>query len=196
MSHRRNAPFVPINCAAIPKELLENELFGSERGAFTGAAQRKQGKFELAENGSILLDEIGDLNLSLQAKLLRVIHERTFVVVGGTEEKSVDVRFISATNKDLETEVMNEKFREDLFFRLNVIHIAMPPLRDRAGDLPILAQHFLEKYALELGKDVKKISAYAMEILRQSRVTMPTFTSLDDIEEAVISGVAEFVEGT
>ena len=115
----------------------------------------------------MFFDEVGELTPAIQVKLLRVIQERTFTAVGGTEEKSVDVRFISATNKNLEEEVLNQKFREDLFFRLNVIHIAMPPLRERVGDLPLLAQHFLEKFSLDLGKEVKKISAYAMDILRQ-----------------------------
>ena len=123
--------------------------------------------FEVADNGTIFLDEVGELTPAIQVKLLRVIQERAFTVVGGTEEKTIDVRFISATNKNLEEEVINKRFREDLFFRLNVIHVAMPPMRERDGDLPLLAQHFLEKYSRELGKDVKKISAYAMEVLGQ-----------------------------
>jgi len=166
-SPRKDKPFVVINCAGIPESLIESELFGYKKGAFTGAATDKEGLFEAADGGTVFFDEIGELPPSIQVKLLRVIQERTFVAVGGTEEKSVDVRFISATNKELEAEVMEGSFREDLFFRLNVIHISMPPLREREGDLPLLAQYFLEKYALELNKDVKKISAYAMEILRQ-----------------------------
>jgi two-component system response regulator PilR (NtrC family) len=166
-SPRAERPFVVINCAGIPESLIESELFGYKKGAFTGAMADKEGLFEVADNGTIFLDEVGELTPAIQVKLLRVIQERTFTVVGGTEEKNVDVRFISATNKDLEQEVINKRFREDLFFRLNVIHIAMPPMRERDGDLPLLAQNFLEKYSRELCKDVKKISAYAMEVLGQ-----------------------------
>lgn len=166
-SGRREKPFVVINCAGIPESLIESELFGYKKGAFTGALADREGLFEVADNGTIFLDEVGELTPAIQVKLLRVIQERSFTVVGGTEEKSIDVRIISATNKDLEQEVINKTFREDLFFRLNVIQIAMPALREREGDLPILAQHFLEKYSRELGKDVRKISAYAMEVLGQ-----------------------------
>ena len=166
-SPRKDRPFVVINCAGMPETLIESELFGYKKGAFTGAVSDKQGLFDAAHEGTVFLDEVGELPATIQVKLLRVIQERTFVAVGGTEEKKVDVRIISATNKDLEEGVMDGKFREDLYFRLNVIHISMPPLRDRTGDLAILAQHFLGKCARELGKDVKKISAYAMEILRQ-----------------------------
>ena len=169
--HRRSArkdnPFVVINCAGIPENLIESELFGYRKGAFTGAAADKTGLFDAAHGGTVFFDEIGELPATIQVKLLRVIQERTFTAVGGTEEKSVDVRFISATNKNLETEVIEKRFREDLYFRLNVIQISMPPLRDREGDLPILAQHFLEKYSRELDKDVKKMSAYALDILQQ-----------------------------
>lgn len=168
-SPRKDRQFVVINCAGMPETLIESELFGYKKGAFTGAVSDKQGLFDAAHEGTVFLDEVGELPPTIQVKLLRVIQERTFVAVGGTEEKRVDVRFISATNKDLEEGVLDGKFREDLFFRLNVIHIPMPPLRDRTGDLAILAHHFLNKCARELGKDVKKISAYAMEILRQYR---------------------------
>jgi len=166
-SERQHKPFVVINCAGIPENLIESELFGYKKGAFTGAAADKEGLFDVADGGTVFFDEVGELPPSIQVKLLRVIQERTFTAVGGTGEKRVDVRFISATNKDLEGEVMNKKFREDLFFRLNVIHVSMPPLREREGDLPLLGQYFLEKYSKELGKDVKKISAYAMDILGQ-----------------------------
>jgi two-component system response regulator PilR (NtrC family) len=166
-SPRAEKPFVVINCAGIPESLIESELFGYRKGAFTGALADKEGLFEMADNGTIFLDEVGELTPAIQVKLLRVIQERAFTAVGGTEEKNVDVRFISATNKDLEQEVINKRFREDLFFRLNVIHIAMPPMRERDGDLPLLAQNFLEKFSRELCKDVKKISAYAMEVLGQ-----------------------------
>jgi two-component system response regulator PilR (NtrC family) len=166
-SSRRDKPFVVINCSGIPENLIESELFGYKKGAFTGAATDKEGLFDVADGGTVFLDEIGELTPAIQVKLLRVIQERTFTAVGGTEEKSVDVRFISASNKNLEGEVIEKRFREDLYFRLNVIQISMPPLRERDGDLPILSQYFLEKYSHELGKDVKKISAYAMDILSQ-----------------------------
>ena len=164
-SPRKDKPFVIINCAGIPENLIESELFGYKKGAFTGATTDKEGLFEVADGGTVFFDEVGELPPTIQVKLLRVIQERTFTAVGGPEEKSVDVRFISATNKDLETEVIQGKFREDLFFRLNVIKISMPPLRERDGDLSLLAQYFLEKYSRELRKDVKKVSAYAMDIL-------------------------------
>jgi two-component system response regulator PilR (NtrC family) len=166
-SPRTEKPFVVINCAGIPETLIESELFGYKKGAFTGALTDKEGLFEIAHGGTIFLDEVGELTPAIQVKLLRVIQGRTFTAVGGTDERTVDVRFISATNKDLEEEVINKRFREDLFFRLNVINIAMPPLRERDGDLPLLAQYFLEKYSRDLGKDVRKISAYAMEVLGQ-----------------------------
>ena len=165
-SPRKDRPFVVINCAGIPENLIESELFGYKKGAFTGAVNDKVGLFEVAQGGTVFLDEVGELTPAIQVKLLRVIQERTFTSVGGTEEKKVDVRFISATNKTLEKEVVEERFREDLFFRLNVIQIIMPPLRKREGDLDLLSRFFLEKYSNELGKDVKKISAYAMDLLR------------------------------
>ncbi len=167
LSDRNERPFVVINCAGIPENLIESELFGYKKGAFTGAVSDKQGLFATAHGGTVFLDEVGELSPAMQVKLLRVIQERTFTSVGGTDERSVDVRFISATNKDLEKEVIEKKFREDLYFRLNVIHIAVPPLRERQGDLPLLAQHFLEKFSVEIGKDIRKISAYAMDILGQ-----------------------------
>jgi len=166
-SPRKDKAFVVINCSGMPENLIESELFGYRKGAFTGAATDKEGLFDVADGGTVFFDEVGELTPAIQVKLLRVIQERTFTAVGGTEERSVDVRFISATNKDLESEVMKERFREDLFFRLNVIHVNMPPLRERDGDLPILAQYFLEKYSAEIGKNVKKISAYAMDLLKQ-----------------------------
>ncbi|MFW6147395.1 MAG: sigma-54-dependent transcriptional regulator [Thermodesulfobacteriota bacterium] len=164
-SPRSEEPFVAINCAGIPETLIESELFGYKKGAFTGANADKGGFFEAADGGTVFFDEIGELSPAIQVKLLRVIQEKTFTRVGETRERGVDVRFISATNKSLEKEVMEGTFREDLFFRLNVIEISMPPLRERHGDLPILAQHFLGKYSKELGKDIKKLSAYAMDIL-------------------------------
>jgi two-component system response regulator PilR (NtrC family) len=166
-SARQKNPFIVINCAGIPENLIESELFGYKKGAFTGAVADKRGLFEVADGGTVFFDEIGELPPAIQVKLLRVIQERTFTAVGGTEEKSVDVRFISATNKDLEKEVIKGNFREDLFFRLNVIQIATPPLRKREGDLELLAHYFLDKYSRDLNKNVRKISAYAMDILGQ-----------------------------
>ena len=165
LSERRDKPIVVINCAGIPENLIESELFGHRKGAFTGAVADKEGLFDVADGGTVFLDEVGELSPLIQVKLLRVIQERTFTAVGGIDVKTVDVRFISATNKDLEQEVIRNNFREDLYFRLNVIPIAIPPLREREGDLPLLAQHFLEKFSLQMGKDIKKISTYAMDIL-------------------------------
>jgi two-component system response regulator PilR (NtrC family) len=166
-SQRKDKPFVVISCAGIPETLIESELFGYKKGAFTGAGTDKAGLFEAADGGTVFFDEIGELSPAIQVKLLRVIQERTFTRVGETKERKVDVRFISASNKDLEQEVMDGGFREDLFFRLNVIEVSIPPLREREGDLPLLAQHFLGKYSKELGKDIRKVSTYAMDILSQ-----------------------------
>jgi two-component system response regulator PilR (NtrC family) len=167
LSERQDKPIVVINCAGIPENLIESELFGYKKGAFTGAVTDKEGLFDVADGGMVFLDEVGELSPVIQVKLLRVIQEKTFTAVGGTEVKTVDVRFISATNKDLEEGVIDKNFREDLYFRLNVIPIAIPPLRDRAGDIPLLAQHFLEKFSMEMGKDIRKISMYAMDILKK-----------------------------
>jgi two-component system, NtrC family, response regulator PilR len=156
LSERRENPFVVINCAGIPENLIESELFGYKKGAFTGASADKEGLFQAAHGGTVFLDEVGELSPAIQVKLLRVIQERTFTAVGGTEEKNVDVRLISATNKDLEKEVVEGRFREDLYFRLNVIHIVMPPLRQREGDLALLAQYFLEKYSRGIRKEHPK----------------------------------------
>ncbi len=164
-SLRRNAPLVVINCAAIPGELMENELFGSERGAFTGAQQRKAGKFELAENGTILLDEIGDLNLSLQAKLLRVLEEREFERLGGVRTIPLNVRVIAASNRDLSGQVEQGRFREDLFYRLNVFPIGLPPLRERREDIPDLVRHFVREMGAELRKAVGNVSDEAVAAL-------------------------------
>jgi len=162
---RRNKRFQAVNCAAIPENLLESELFGYEKGAFTGATQSKPGKFVLAEGGTIFLDEIGEMNLTLQSKLLRVIQERTVTPLGGTEEKPVNVRIIAATNRDLWKEVKEGRFREDLYYRLNVIPIHLPPLRERKGDIPLLVQYFIEKFSEKLGKPVDGISPDALQLL-------------------------------
>ncbi len=152
LSPRSDGPFVAINCAAIPDNLLETELFGHEKGAFTGAVARKPGKFELAHRGTLFLDEIGDLPLGLQAKILRALEERRFERIGGTQSLHVDVRIVAATNKALRAGVASKQFREDLFFRLSVFPIAIPPLRERQADIPILARHFVDRFCRELKK--------------------------------------------
>ncbi len=165
LSPRAGEPFVTINCSAIPDSLMESELFGHVKGAFTGAVSNKKGLFETAQGGTVFLDEIGDLAPFIQVKLLRVIQEREFLRVGEAKTSSVDVRLISATNKDLEQEIIQGRFREDLFYRLNVVHLHLPPLRERREDVPLLAQYFLEKYSKELGKNVQTISSYALDAL-------------------------------
>jgi DNA-binding NtrC family response regulator len=165
LSARADGPFVAINCAAIPDQLLEAELFGYEKGAFTGATQRKPGKFELAHRGTIFLDEMGELPLALQGKLLRAIEERTFDRLGGTGSIKVDVRVIAATNRVLKQQVARRQFREDLYFRLSVFPITIPPLRDRRDDIPLLARHFIERQCRELGKKPLTLSAAALEAL-------------------------------
>lgn len=164
-SPRNNEPFVTINCGGVPEQLLESELFGYKKGSFTGAVTDKMGLFEAAHKGTIFLDEIGDLPLSLQVKLLRIVQEKSFKPVGGTQEIGVDVRIISATNINLEEKVIRGEFREDLFYRLNVIQIRIPSLRERKMDIPILAQHFLGKYSQESGKEIRQISSYALKVL-------------------------------
>ena len=166
-SNRKTEPFVVINCSGIPETLMESELFGHKKGAFTGATQDKKGLFEVADKGTIFLDEIGELSIPIQVKLLRVVQEKVFKAVGSNEDISVDIRFISATNKELEKEVIVGSFREDLFYRLNVIEIKLPPLRERKEDLRLLAQHFLEKYSKEMGKKIAKISSYAIDLLNK-----------------------------
>jgi two-component system response regulator AtoC len=165
LSNRKNGPYVAINCAAIPRELLENELFGSERGAYTGSVARKMGKFEIAEGGTIFLDEVGDLDIALQAKLLRVLQDKTFERLGGTKTISVDVRLIAASNADLKKAIDKKEFREDLFYRLSVFPINIPPLRDRREDIPELAAYFVKKYCAEMKKPNKSISPEAMSLL-------------------------------
>ena len=159
---RRRGNFVAMNCAALPSELIESELFGHEKGAFTGAATQRKGKFELADGGTILLDEVGDMSLGTQAKLLRVLEERTVERLGGQQPIPVDVRVISATNKDLSAAVAAEKFRSDLYYRLRVVEIVLPPLRERRDDIPQLASHFLEVYAEKYGLKCRQIGAGAM----------------------------------
>jgi Nif-specific regulatory protein len=168
-SSRSENPFVKINCAAIPENLLESELFGHKKGSFTGAVTDKKGKFELADTGTIFLDEIGEMDLNLQSKLLRVLQEREIEAIGSTKAKKVDVRIIAATNAELEQLVAEKKFRADLFYRLNVVKINTPPLRDRVEDIPLLMNHFLEKYTKDNNKSIKGISREASRLLLKYR---------------------------
>ncbi len=168
-SLRKNNIFLPINCAAIPAEILESELFGHEKGAFTGAVNQKVGKFELASNGTLFLDEIGEMSLDLQAKLLRIIEQKEFMRVGGNKLIKVKTRIIAATNQNLEELVKSGKFREDLYFRLKVVHLKIPPLRERKGDIPLLVNHFLKKFGELHGKPEISISPEALKVLEHYR---------------------------
>jgi DNA-binding NtrC family response regulator len=163
--NRAGKPFIVVSCAALTETLLESELFGYEKGAFTGANGQAKGKFETADGGTIFLDEIGDISPKLQADLLRVLQERRFYRVGGNQELEIDVRIIAATNKDLAEEVRQGRFREDLYYRLNVIEVRLPPLRERREDIPLLAEHFVQRISSELGKDISGISAAALNLL-------------------------------
>jgi two-component system nitrogen regulation response regulator NtrX len=166
-SPRKDARFVQINCAAIPEELIESELFGHEKGAFTGAVSRREGKFELADGGTILLDEIGDMSPTVQAKVLRVLEEGVFERVGGSQPLAGDVRVMAATNKDLQAAVKRGEFREDLFFRLNVVPVHVPPLRERRDDIPLLVEHFLELYCLREERPPVDIAPEAIALLQR-----------------------------
>lgn len=165
-SKRADKPFVPINCGAIPKELLESELFGHEKGAFTHAIRSRPGRFELADGGTIFLDEIGEMDLSLQVKILRVLQEKEIERVGGTGVKKVDVRVVAATNRDLEHEVAEGRFREDLYYRLNVIPLHLPPLRERSGDVLLLAKHFLKVFCQKKGRPTLALSDDTKRVLQ------------------------------
>ena len=167
LSRRRAAAFVEVNCAAIPEELIESELFGHVRGAFTGAVADRRGKFEAADGGTIFLDEIADMTLKTQAKVLRVLQEQTLEPVGGTQRIKLDARVLAATNKDLQAEIRAGRFREDLYFRLNVIPIFVPPLRDRQEDVPVLADHFMAEFAREYGRRAKALEPEARRVLEQ-----------------------------
>jgi transcriptional regulator with PAS, ATPase and Fis domain len=184
-SPRAKAPFIVINCAALPETLLESELFGHERGAFTGATQRKEGRFLLAHRGTLFLDEIGELSLPIQAKILRVLQTREFESLGSVRTLKVDVRIIAATNRDLEAMVREGRFRDDLFYRLNVVPVVLPPLRERLEDLPRLAEHFLEKYG---AKNRKKIKAMAPEVLQVFR-SYPWPGNIRELENVLERGV-------
>jgi DNA-binding NtrC family response regulator len=166
-SRRADGPFVKLNCAAIPAELIESELFGHEKGAFTGATQQRRGKFELADGGTLFLDEVGDMNPSAQAKVLRVLQENELERVGGAETIKVDVRVVAATNKDLQAEIEAGRFREDLYYRLAVVPIELPPLRARREDIPALVDHFLEQVCVDNGRRAKKVAPSAMTLVMQ-----------------------------
>jgi len=164
-SHRHGKPFVAVSCAALPESLLESELFGHEKGSFTGAYAQKKGKFEVANRGTLFLDEIGEMSANIQVHLLRVLEEKEFTRVGGNEPIKVDVRVISATNRDMKQAIASGQFREDLYYRLNVVNIELPPLRERREDIPLLAQHFLKKFAVENQKEIAGFSPEATDFL-------------------------------
>jgi DNA-binding NtrC family response regulator len=193
LSPRRERPLVALNCAAIPDTLLENELFGHERGAYTGAAGLKQGKFELADGGTLFLDEIGELAPGVQAKLLRVLQEHTFERVGGTRAIEVDVRIIAATNQDLARAVRERRFREDLFFRLNVFPITIPPLRDRPEDIPPLVQHFIARFGREMRKTVTGVTPEALRLLQAYQWPGNVRELENAVERAVILAGGEMI---
>lgn len=186
LSPRQSKPFIAINCAAIPSELLENELFGSEKGAFTGAHVRKMGKFEIAHTGTIFLDEIGDMDISLQAKLLRVLQEKSFERLGGNKTVDVDVRVIAATNMDLPELIRQKKFREDLYYRLSVFPLVIPPLRERLDDIPMLAEYFLGRFVKEMRKQPRIFSKDALDLLMRYHWPGNVRELENTIERAVI----------
>lgn len=191
---RKDKPFVVVNCASIPRELLESELFGHEKGSFTGAYQKKLGKFEIANEGTIFLDEVGDLEMLLQAKLLRVIQERTFERVGGTEVIKTDVRILSATNRDLKQAVEKKEFREDLYYRLNSFPINIPPLRTRKGDILVLANHFLETMNKKLDKEIKGFTKKALKLIYEYSWPGNVREMENTIERCLILAEGDFVD--
>jgi len=186
LSLRKDRPYIAINCAAIPHELLENELFGSEKGAFTGAHMRKMGKFEIANSGTVFLDEIGDMGIALQAKLLRVLQQRNFERLGGAKPIDVDVRVIAATNMDLNEQIKAKRFREDLYYRLSVFPITIPPLRERRDDVPRLTEYFIEKYCREMKKVTKSLSKDGISLLEKYHWPGNVRELENTIERAVI----------
>jgi two-component system nitrogen regulation response regulator NtrX len=193
-SQRKAKPFVEVNCAAIPEELIESELFGHEKGAFTGATTQRKGKFDKANGGTLFLDEIGDMSLKTQAKILRILQEHKFERVGGNQTIEVDVRVIAATNKDLEEEIKEGNFREDLYYRLNVLPFHVPPLRERSGDIQALAKHFLEFFCQKEGKKAKKLSDESLNLLAQYTWPGNVRELKNIIERLAIMTVDEIIE--
>jgi two-component system response regulator AtoC len=193
-SHRRSKPFVAVSCAALPESLLESELFGHEKGAFTGAYSQKKGKFEVANRGTLFLDEIGEMSANIQVHLLRVLEEKEFTRVGGNELIKVDVRVISATNKDIRKAVANGEFREDLYYRLNVVSVELPLLREREEDIPLLAQHFLRKFAAENQKEIAGFSPEATDFLLKYEWPGNVRELENAIERAVILAKSSSIE--
>lgn len=193
-SPRKDAPFIKINCAAITETLLESELFGHEKGAFTGAQRRKEGKFRLAHGGSIFLDEIGEMPMSMQVKLLRVLQERELTRVGGEEVIKVDVRIIAASNRDLLKDIENNRFREDLYYRLNVVELRMPLLRERKEDIPLLAQHYLELFSEKNHKQAKGFTPRAMDTLLKYEWPGNIRELMNVIERCVVLSTADFID--
>jgi len=194
-SPRANKPFVKVSCAALPDSLIESELFGYERGAFTGAEQRKKGRFELAEGGTLFLDEIGDINLSTQVKLLRVLQEREFERLGSTETVKINVRLLAATNKDMEKAIAAGTFREDLYYRLNVFAIFVPPLRERKADLLLLVDHFLERLSREHHKNIKRIATPAIDMLMSYHWPGNVRELQNTLERAVLMCEGQVIHG-
>jgi len=202
-SPRKSKPFTAINCAAIPENLFESELFGHEPGAFTGAVRRREGLIEVTDGGTLFLDEVADLPMTLQSKLLRVLQDREIRRVGGKESIKVDIRILSATNRELEREMEKGAFREDLYYRLNVVSIEMPPLRERTGDIPALVEHFLLKFNEEFGKRVRKVSPEVMKVLvsfrwpgnvRQLQSVIERAVLLTDGETITVNDVRELLQ--
>ena len=191
---RKDGPFVAVNCAAIPETLLENELFGHEKGAYTGATSARSGRVEMADRGTLFLDEIGELGPAVQAKLLRVLQEKTFERVGGNRTLSVNIRIVAATNRDLRAEVGRGRFREDLFFRLAVVSVTVPPLRDRAEDIPALAAHFLERFRREMGRERLTLSPDAVAALRAHPWPGNVRELANCVERAVILAESDVLE--
>lgn len=193
-SPRRNKPFIKTNCAALPEGLIESELFGHEKGAFTGAYRARKGRFELADGGTLLLDEVSEIGIGLQAKLLRVLQEREFERVGTAETVKVDVRVIATTNRDLREEIRAGRFREDLYYRLNVVPIHLPPLRERKEDIPLLVQHFIRKYAEENGKLIEGITEEALELFMRYNWPGNVRELENAIEQAVVLATKPILE--
>jgi len=193
-SLRKDGPFIKINCAAITETLLESELFGHERGAFTGADRRKEGKFRQAEGGTLFLDEVSEMSLSMQVKLLRVLQEREITRVGGETVIPVDVRVVAATNRDLLKDIEAGRFREDLYYRLNVVTIHVPPLRERQEDIPLIAQHFLNLFSVKNHKDVKGFTPQAMDGLLKHRWSGNVRELMNAVERGVVLSRSDYLD--